>query len=93
MCVFSMAFSPQPYFVLRTFIAINLISGGPGIHVSRLRPILARGSIHPVYHEGHCVCVCVCVGGGGVGVCVCVCLPSPAPPTLLRSPDFHSPII
>ena len=49
--------------------------GGAGIHVSRLRPILARGSIHPVYHEEHCVCVCVYVC-----VCVCVCLPSPAHP-------------
>ena len=35
--------------------------GGPRLHGSRLRPVLARGSIHPVYHVGHSVCVCVCL--------------------------------
>ena len=29
--------------------------------MSRLLPIIARSSIHPVYHGGHCVCVCVLV--------------------------------
>ena len=46
-----------PLFIPRQ---INLV-GGPRLHVSRLRPILARGSIHLVHHEGNCVCVCVFV--------------------------------
>ena len=29
--------------------------------MSILLPIIVRGSIHPVYHGGHCVCVCVYV--------------------------------
>ena len=44
--------------------------GGPRSHVSRLLPIIVRGSIHPVYHLGHCVCV---------GVYVCHCMLSPPP--------------
>ena len=50
--------------------------------MSTLRPILARGSMHPVCHEGQWVCVCVCVFD-------IAC--SPYPP--LRRPDVHSPLI
>ena len=56
--------------------------GGTRLHVSRLRLILPRDSIHPVYHEGHCVCVCVCVFD-------IACSPHPT----LRPPDVHSPLI
>ena len=60
---------PPPTASSRCSLLINLIIGGrPRLHVSRFHPILARDSIHPVYHGGHCVCVCVC-------------LPLPAPPT------------
>ena len=53
---------PPPTASSRCSLLINLIIGGrPRLHVSRLHPILARGSIHPVYHGGHCVCVCVCL--------------------------------
>ena len=62
-----------------------LFVGGQRLHVSRLLPIIARDSIHPVYHGGHCVCVYVCVF-----VCVCYCL-LPHPP--LCSPVVHSPLI
>ena len=66
-----------PYSVLPMFIA-HLSSqwgGGARLHGSRLRPILARGSIYPVYHVGHCV---------SVFVCVCLILPaSPIPHYLL----------
>ena len=58
----------------------NLISGGPRPHVSRLLPIIARSSIHPVYHGGHCLCVCVCVF-----VCVCHSLHPPPPTVYSRS--------
>ena len=50
--------------------------------MSRLRSILARGSIHRVYHGGHCMCVCLCV-----------CLPLPATLPPMHPPDVHRPSI
>ena len=52
--------------------------GGPLLYVSRLCPILARGSIHRVYHGAHCVYVCVCLFDISC---------SPLPP--LRLPNSH----
>ena len=52
---------PPPTAFSRCSKPINLICGGPRLHMSRLCPILAQGSIHPVYHDRHCVCMCVCL--------------------------------
>ena len=71
-----------PHYASQSSEPINLISGRATLHVSRLVPILARDSIHPVYHEGHCVCVCVCVFDIACSL---------HPP--LRPPDVHSPLI
>ena len=79
-CLFALACFPHPNASSSCSKPINLISGGPRQHVSSLLPIIARESIHPVYHGGHCVCVCVCLP-----------LPAHKPPT--RPPDFHSPLI
>ena len=59
-CVFDIAYSPQPpLHNPGVHSPINWLVGGPRLHVSRLYPIIARGSIHPLYHRGHCVCVCL----------------------------------
>ena len=81
-CVFGIACSPHPTLhPPDVHSPLILLMGGPCLYVSRLRLILARGSIHPVYHEIHGVCACVCV---------CYCL---LPPPPMRPPDVHSPLI
>ena len=52
---------PTPTASSRCSSPNDLISGWPRLHVSLLCPILARDSIQPVYHGGHCVCVCPCL--------------------------------
>ena len=81
LCTFAIAFSPHhPLHTTDVHSPSIWLVGGSHLHGSRLRPILARGSIHRVYHEGHCVCVCLFA---------IAC--SPHPP--LRPPDVHSPLI
>ena len=75
-CVCPCLHPPLPNASSRCSLPIILIGGAARLHVSRLLPIIARGSIHPVYHGGHCVWVCVCVC-----VCECVTLPAPTTPT------------
>ena len=62
MCVFDIACSSHPALHLPdAHSPFVYLVGGPPSHVSILLPIIVRGSIHPVYHGGHCVCVCVYV--------------------------------
>ena len=77
LCVFAIACSPNH--PLRTPDVHSPFVGEPRLHVSRLRPIFARGSIHPVYHEGH-----------SVRVCVCHCLLTSPP---LRPANVHRPLV
>ena len=80
-CVFDITYSPHPpLYPLGVHSPIIWLVGGPRLHVSRLFPILTRGSIHPLYHGGHCVCVCVFD-------IACSSHPS------LHLPDAHSPFI
>ena len=83
LCVFDISCFPKlPLCTPDLHSPLIYLVGRSCLHVSRLVPIIARGSIHPVYHGVHCVCVCVCV-------CDISC--SPHPP--LRPPEVHSPLI
>ena len=58
-CVFAIACSTHhPLRPPDVHSPLIYLVGGPSLHVSRLRLILARGYVHPVYHEEHCVCIC-----------------------------------
>ena len=81
-CVFDIAYSPHPPLHPPGIHSPIIWSvGGPRLYLSRFFSILARGSIHPLYH-GDTVCVCVCVFG-------LACSSHPA----LHLPDAHSPFI
>ena len=70
-CVFDIAcFSHPALHLPDAHSPFIYLVGGAHLHVSRLFPIIVRGSIHPVYHGVHCVCVCVYV---------CHCMPPPPP--------------
>ena len=56
---------PPPSAPSRCSLPINFFGGRTTSTCVKIGPIICRGSIDPVYQEGHSLCVCVCV-------CVCV---------------------